>query len=36
MQITGYFLEVNGLKQERTTRFTTYVPSAAVEMILTF
>ena len=34
MQITDYSLEVSGLKQERTTA--TYVPSAAIEMTLTF
>ena len=36
MQITGYSLEVNGLKQERTTHRYFYLPSAAIEMILTF
>ena len=37
MQITGYSLEVNGLKQVWKERLiTTYVPSAAIEMLLTF
>ena len=36
MQIPGYSLEVNGLKQEKKGLTATYVPSATIEMILTF
>ena len=36
MQITGYSLEVNGLKDRKERLTVTYVPSAAIVMILTF